>query len=358
MESFYKMYFSKNQLKRRIYDEEELENIWKEIEGKRKNTSTDTGIKFIENENIWYNITEDVESMITYIDDIGKSEIINYISNEQSEDKRTAYKEELYNDKTLNIKNIEDVYINRYKNKQVDNNIYRCSNNKTIGEYNYKSYNAENDKDIKEKLQELLILINDNKSCNVIIKATILHFYIIYLSPFVELNLEMAEDITKMYLTNNGYEIMTYCKGLELIKGDERRYYNAIENSINSNGDITYFIKYYVGIIKSTIMELTKEVSIKYGKKIIKELMNKNYILLEDRQVKFVNSMVGLSNNRISIDDYKRKSKVSYETARSDLNVLVGVGFFKISRLGKKYEYYFNDIATIIDNLNDISMKI
>lgn len=361
MEEFNKMYFGKNQLKRRIYDEEKLEIIWQKINNSRKSKSIDVGIKLNEENSIWYNITEDIRLTIEYINDIKKSEITKYLLDSKIIDKSLLSNNkdsQIINSKLLNVNGLEAFYMDTYKVEDKDN-IYRRGNEVvSVGGFSYESYKIDSAEQSKELLGNLLDFVETDKLGNVIINAAILNFYIVYLKPFVNYNLEMADYITNRYLINNGYEIIGYCNTLDLIKSDERRYYNSIENSILNEGDVTYFIKYYLSIIQSSIKELTKEVSIKYGKKIIKELIEKSNISLEDRQIKFINSMIVLSNNKIVIEDYKKKAKVSYETARSDLNELVALGFFKISKSGKKYEYYFNDIATIIDDFNDISMSI
>lgn len=351
MEEFYKGYFGKNQLKRRIYDEEELENIWREINIKRKGTAINVDLKISDEKCNWYNLTDDVKLMISYINDIEKSEIINYLK-DKSDKSISRFREYC---EVLDVDNIEKFYIDEYTDKNiVDRNIYRELNSKlSLDESKYCT--DEKNKYAKDLLKNIFDFVQRDKSCHTIIKAAILNFYISYLSPFINYNIEMADYITNKYLISNRYEIMRYSQGLKLIKSDERRYYMAIENSIVNNGDITYFIKYYVGVIQGAIKELTKEVGSKHGKKIIKELIEKNNVSLDDRQIKYVNSMVVLNSNKINIDDYKKKSRVSYETARSDLNMLVALGFFRISKLGKKYEYYFNDIATIIDNFNDIN---
>lgn len=360
MGEFNKMYFGKNQLKRRIYDKEELEIIWKSINVSRKKEARNIEMNLNEENNIWYNITDDIKSMIEYINDIKRSEIIKYLIGEESINNSLLIvnKEcEINSCKLLSIKNIEEFYRNTYMAEDKDN-IYRVSNyDILLGELSYEPYKISDSYKLKEILESLFRFIERDKSTNTIIKAAILNFYIIYLNPFEDHNIEMAQYITNAYLIDNGYEIICYCRHKELIKADERRYYNAIQNSILSEGDLTYFIKYYVAIIQNAIREITNYIAGKYGKKIIKELLDKSNVCLEDRQIKFINNMVVLTNNKISIDDYKKKSKVSYETARSDLNELVALGFFKINKSGKKYEYYFNDITTIIEDFNEINMS-
>ncbi|MGL5087203.1 MAG: hypothetical protein ACRC68_16065 [Clostridium sp.] len=312
MESFTKMYLSKKQLEKRIYDKEELEEIWENINCKRKEFSRTINLN-IEDENpIWYNFLEEMELAINYINNIEKSEVVKYI-----------------NDKS-------------FENKDEFNGTQELSE-------------IEKDNEEDKQLEQTISFIENNKNCEVLINAAILHLYIVRTSLSLKSNLQMAENITRTYLCNNGYEIMNYCKTYDLIHNDYKRYCIAIENSTNSHGDITYFIKYYLGIIKISVKELTKSVSVKYGKKIIKELIEKSNISLEEREVKFINSMFILDSDKINIEDYKKKAKVSYETARSDLNKLVALGFFKIGKCGKKYEYYFNDIATIVENINDVS---
>ncbi|MGL5352958.1 MAG: hypothetical protein ACRDA5_06490 [Clostridium sp.] len=306
MESFSKMYLSKNQLEKRIYNKEELEEIWKNINYKRKESSRAISLNIKHKDPLWYNFLEEMELAISYINNIEKSEVVKYI-------------------KDKNLTNKEDL-----------NEI-------------------EKDDDVLRLLETAINFTDNNKSCEALVNAAILHFYIICISPDLKSNLKIVENIISEYLSNNGYEIMNYCKTYDLINSDYKRYCTAIENSTKSHGDITYFIKYYLGIIQLSVKELTKSVSIKYGKKIIKELIEKNNISLEEREVKFINNMFLLDNDKINIEDYKKKAKVSYETARSDLNKLVALGFFKIGKCGKKYEYYFNDIATIVENINDVS---
>lgn len=312
LESFSKMYLSKNQLEKRIYDKEELEEIWNLITFKRKESLRSISLKINDKDSLGYNFLEEMESVISYINDIEKSEIAKYIKDKAVES---------------NDGDIDKQELNEFE----------------------KDYQACN------LLETTINFIDNNKACEVLINAAILHFYIVNTSPFLKRNLHMVESIISEYLTNNGYEIMKHSKTYKLIKSDYKRYCMSIENSIKSQGDITYFIKYYLGILHISVKEITKSISVKYGKKIIKELMEKNNISLEEREIKFINNMITLDNDKINIEDYKKKTKVSYETARSDLNKLVALGFFKIGKSGKKYEYYFNDIATIVENINYIN---
>ncbi|MDP4145926.1 MAG: Fic family protein, partial [Bacillota bacterium] len=69
------------------------------------------------------------------------------------------------------------------------------------------------------------------------------------------------------------------------------------------------------------------------------------------RQSKIVNHFINVDKNFITINDYQKKFKIAYETARTDLLELETIGFFRKSKSGKKYMFIFNDFNEIIKNI-------
>ncbi|MDU1313270.1 MAG: Fic family protein [Clostridium septicum] len=356
---FNRLYFSKKQLERRIYDKEELEYIWKIIEKERGENSVEILFKEIKNVKLWFNITDDIKKNIEFIKRVNGSELLDYLPNRsKSKFLEANIKIDINSNLELNKTNLIDGNLD----SKILSNIYDVLQNiesygvqlninsiKQIYLDIFKEDNAINEAQIKDILEFLEV----KDRISPIIKIAIVYFYIIRFKPFSKYSDIMAGILTYMYLIRQGYGIFKYCSQSHIILGEQKKYYNAIENSRCSNGDITYFIRYYINSMKLAIDLLNKDVNCKYGKKIIKELLERNNVFLENRQIDFINKSISTNNKIVTIEDYKRESKVSYETARTDLNNLITLGFFKINKAGKKYEYYFNDIPTIIESFEE-----
>ena len=139
---------------------------------------------------------------------------------------------------------------------------------------------------------------------------------------------------------------------LKLIKDEKNRYYDALENTEIYDSDITYFIKYYSSMIVRSISKIKNNFTKEFGRRLIKDTLEKSSIMLHTRQTKIINHFITIDKNFITIEDYQKKFKISYETARTDLLELETIGFFKKSKKGKKYIFIFNDINKIINGIH------
>ncbi|GAB6168864.1 hypothetical protein JCM1393_13240 [Clostridium carnis] len=358
LQEFNKFYFNKKQISRRIYDKCDLEKIWEMIQKERNADSYKINLENNEKIKYWYNITKDMLNNIYIIDENVKSEVMGYIPGKNIEKiKLNTYKDEVFNNINFELEKDKEIFNEEKIVENIKSRLFEVFENgneinkslilsvyNDIGEYVGKDNLNYN----KEYLEQLIDFIC-NFNCNKIIKAAIIQKYILDNNLFEFINGFMARTLSYIYLINNGYEVLRYCSPMKIITEQSKKYFNAIENISDNEGDLTYFIKYYIEVIKLSIEELNIEINIKYGKKILKSLIEKNNIELEDRQLKFINSIIVIKDKKITIEDYKKRTKVAYETARTDLNYLVTLGFFKISKQGKKYEYYVNDIATLIE---------
>ena len=179
-------------------------------------------------------------------------------------------------------------------------------------------------------IKTLISLINEDEGKNALIVAATIYLYIIVNKPFRRYNSIISELLSYKYLLINGYEVIKYCSLSTLINSKLKKYKAAIENSIYSNGDITYFIAFYISALREAVEALNNELNYKFGKRILKELIERNNVRLEERHIKFINSILSSKDNVVTIDNYKNKLDISYETARSDLNYLVTLGFLRL----------------------------
>ncbi|MGY5241055.1 Fic family protein [Clostridium tertium] len=363
IQDFNNLYFSKKQISRRIFDKEELENIWKIIEDDRMKISFESNFNFKPVVNYWFNNTEDIISNTEFINEANNLGVFNYIS--------SKIREKIYNSaeeaELLGLANLENIVIS---DEILKNLKLAISNGCNIDEEFicnlYSIVDGEGIKDNKNAIEgivrnesnagnikTLISLINEDEGKNALIVAATIYLYIIVNKPFRRYNSIISELLSYKYLLINGYEVIKYCSLSTLINSKLKKYKAAIENSIYSNGDITYFIRFYISALREAVEALNNELNYKFGKRILKELIERNNVRLEERHIKFINSILSSKDNVVTIDNYKNKLDISYETARSDLNYLVTLGFFKIAKSGKRYEYYKNDISTIVDNFEE-----
>ncbi|MGL5379643.1 Fic family protein [Clostridium sp.] len=373
IDEFNRLYFSKRQLERRIYKSDDFNEIWNYIFSLRMDAGIKLDLEFSESSKFYYSKIEDIGNYSRDVDNNKENEIWSYISNNNKEKilKRSIVNE-IYNSILNNSDNKKEINRKELAEKSLQNSeivkfitdLGEENNefNNKIMEKIYKNillaidddiknvYKSEEDKLVVERLIDFVK--NDNET-SLLLKAAIINFYISFKKPFYRYNECISRLASYSYLILNGYEIVKYISLSKKINSDSKRYNSTIENCIDSNGDLTYFIKYYINILKDSIISFNKEVSSKYGKKILKSLIEKNNIKLDKRISEFIYCIMASNNDVVTIEDYKKIAGVSYETARTDLNTLVTLGVFKLSKTGKKYEYYINDISTIIDSFNE-----
>ena len=207
-------------------------------------------------------------------------------------------------------------------------------------------------------MDSLLEFINSNNNYHPVIKACIIHFYFVYIHPFFDGNGRTARALSYMYLLQNNYKFFKFFSISSVINEERSRYYDAIENTEVYDSDMTYFIKYHTSMIVQSIANIKNNFKKEFGRQLIKDTLEKAGIILENRQSKAINSFITIDKNFITISEYQRKFKVSYETARTDLLELETIGFFRKVKKGKKFIFVFNDFNEIIKNIHHNFNKI
>lgn len=342
IEEFNRIYFSKNAITKRIYNIDDVNEIWEEIEKIRRDNAINTKLENKSKSNfIWYNVCPKIENLNRDIEDIITNDISKYIPK--------RYTDKLKKDNKL--KEYEDIiHLNNFINESDFNNLvltcdYKCKNN---GFNDILSTIANADDNIKNTFRQLNNYILEINSPT-LVKAATIYYYIVN-KDFQNAEL-IARLTTYYYLKQNGYNSMYYQSIFKEFDNDMRRYNKAINESLDSDNDATYFIIYFLEVLSKIVMTLNSEISTKFGKKIIMDIIEVNNIEILSRQIDFVLNNIDKKKSVFTIADYKDYTKVVYETARTDLNNLITLGFFKISKSGKKFLYHLNDLGTIIDNL-------
>ena len=187
---------------------------------------------------------------------------------------------------------------------------------------------------------------NENPKDNFIhpiVKASILHFLIGYIHPFVDGNGRTARALFYWYLLKNGYWLTEYLSISRVILKTKTQYEKAFIYTEIDEMDVTYFIQYQVKVLIQAFEDLKIYIAKKKNEdnKLSKYLKLKN---INERQAQIL-FWVDEDNNRFfTVKEIENIFTVTNQTARTDIEELVERGFLKkISVNNKSYNYWKND---------------
>lgn len=246
---------------------------------------------------------------------------------------------------------------------------------------------------IEPMLDELINFNNSNNTFS-LIKAVVSYFYLIYIKPFDYFNEECAVLSLKYIITNSDIPYVPFVLNLEkyLLNTNIESFKNKFVLS-ELSCDLTYFTNYILDIIDKSIKELEEKIEnndIMLIKEEFKQsdeedlllkssiinnepkyvFANKNPITFEQKvsmpilptgldekdvdliaenllelypslkinQAKFYASHCTIGKY-YSIAQYKKETGVAYETARTSMDNLVALGFYKKEQIKNKYVY-------------------
>lgn len=215
-------------------------------------------------------------------------------------------------------------------------------------------YTAPPHSQVQALMDSLIKFINSPDDLNPVVKASIIHFYFVYIHPFFDGNGRTARAISYMYLLQKGYDFFKFFSISSVIREQKTKYYKAIKETEDYESDLSYFVNFNVEMILDSILRIMEKFNQEYGYRLILVYLNQAGIILSPRQKKALSIFLKADKNYTTIDEYTKKLKVTYETARSDLNQLSGLGLFKKTKISRRFIYKIIDQDDIIQKFNDL----
>ncbi len=179
------------------------------------------------------------------------------------------------------------------------------------------------------------------------LKATVLHFWLAYLHPFVDGNGRTARAIFYWYMLKKGYWLFEYLSISRIIKTSKRLYDKAFIDTETDDNDLTYFILYSADVTCRAV----EEMSVYYHRK-LKEAAELKKVAedapgLNDRQVALLRYFRDKRDQVTSIKRHMKTHSISYETARQDLLQLKEAGFVVETAQAKNKKVYLPHLSKI-----------
>ena len=194
---------------------------------------------------------------------------------------------------------------------------------------------------IKELMSGLINFANEEEPfIHPVIKASVIHFYFSYVHPFMDGNGRTARALFYYYMIKNGYPSMEFVSISHLIHENRNRYYKVFEDVEKYDDDLTYFLNFSIEITYKAFQALQNRTASKLKFALVEERIREENLPVNKRQLKVLRNFISGKYNELNVQKVQKISKVSYETARIDLNQLVEWGFLEKQKKGKKYHYY------------------
>jgi Fic family protein len=202
---------------------------------------------------------------------------------------------------------------------------------------------AEN---IDERITELCSFANgsnENSFIHPLIKAIAIHFMMGWIHPFVDGNGRTARALFYWSMAKSSYWLIEFTSISRVIKKTPAQYARAYLYTETDDNDLTYFIEHQLNVISAAIKSLLTYLAHK-----TKEIADTRQLIastpklkgkLNHRQLAAMDHLLKHPQAAYRIQEHRNANQVTYETARTDLLDLVGLGLLEKHREGKSFVF-------------------
>lgn len=199
--------------------------------------------------------------------------------------------------------------------------------------------------DLPERIERLCEFANatdqDGPFLHPVVKAIVLHFMVGYDHPYADGNGRTARALFYWSMLRDDYWLMEYISISQVISESKVQYGQAYLRTETDDGDLTYFLVYNIGVILSALDRLKVYLEGKAAELKELEVLLKGTAyekMFNARQLQLLEYAVQHPNAKLTIRQHQNLNKVSYHTARSDLELLAAKSLLE-KKSGKQSVY-------------------
>ena len=175
------------------------------------------------------------------------------------------------------------------------------------------------------------------------VRAILLHFWLAYDHPFVDGNGRTARALFYWSMARTEYWLCEYVSISRILKMARAQYARAYLYTESDDNDTTYFLLYQLKVLLIAIEDLHHFLARK-AKEIheAEDLVRRTSVVhsaLSPRQLALINHALKTPDARYTVASHQKSHGVSYETARSDLQDLVGEHILECRRSGHAFVF-------------------
>ncbi len=172
-----------------------------------------------------------------------------------------------------------------------------------------------------------------------LVRAIVLHFWLAYLHPFVDGNGRMARALFYWQMLRGGYDFAQYLSISGPIDRSRRAYYMAFAHTETDNGDLTYFLLNQLAVLRRATDDLSAH--LKQRSESLSYLLSalSNAHELNARQQAVLGFLARQPEQSVTVTGHGTNHRVTYLTARKDLQTLEQQGLLRRVKQGKTDRY-------------------
>lgn len=173
-----------------------------------------------------------------------------------------------------------------------------------------------------------------------VVRAVLLHFWVGYDHAFEDGNGRTARALFYWAMKRQGYWLVEYLSISHILQNAPGQYSRAFLLTETDEGDTTYFVLYQLKVIERAVEELhryldRKVTEVKRVESLIRDLDKFNH-----RQLAVLGECLRDPERAYTFTSHAAEHMVTHETARHDLQQLLGYGLFERRKEGKRFVFF------------------
>jgi Fic family protein len=197
--------------------------------------------------------------------------------------------------------------------------------------------------ELPDRLQLLCDFANEDETSeqfvHPVIRAILLHFCLAYDHPFEDGNGRTARILFFWSMLSRGYWLVEYLSISRILRAAPAQYERAFLETETDEGDTTYFLISQLKVIERAIEEMHDYL----GRK-AKEIKEVEDLIhggdgFNHRQLALLSNALRRPGRSYSFGGHAENHRVTHETARSDLSLLVERGLLGRRKVGREYVF-------------------
>jgi len=198
---------------------------------------------------------------------------------------------------------------------------------------------------IPRYMDELCKFVNDGTTSDFqhpLIKATILHFMIGYVHPFVDGNGRLARALMYLYALKRNYWLFEHMAISKVIKEHRGKYGMAYLYAEADDNDVTYFINFNLVCMEKALDNTKQYIRRKQQEQKAAIKLIAAHPELNFRQAEILKDLMKHKGEAVSIREIATNFNVVLQTARTDLMLLFEGGFIEKRKYGNRWYFVYS----------------